>query len=310
MTGRAMVAGRYTNGRNPYYSLWNGTAWSAMSPPTLITNPHGGGDVRTTRLAAHPNSNEIALVFLTSQKQLVGFIWNGNAWAGNALLTSDLTEAQYSPFAVAYEQLSGRALFIYAVAGGNQWHYRIWDGNTLSAAASLGSLSNKGRTLRLAPLPGSNTIAALAISSDRVLTMGIWNGNAWTSVGAIATNLYSGDVPSAAVAWESSGEEALIFFTQNSNRKFVYYRRWNAAANSLGALQTGPNLVNDFRTVEALTIPGEDRIILLTGDSKSELKYVLWGGDEFEVSVPQMLHNKLYSINQQSYNLTSLLSSE
>jgi hypothetical protein len=57
-----------------------------------------------------------------------------------------------------------------------------------------------------------------------------------------------------------------------------------------------------------LTIPGEDRIIVLGGNKNNELKYVLWGGDNFKVAIPQLLHNNLYAVSNECFNLTSLLS--
>src|SRR3989344_2297267 len=144
---RAIVVYKDANGYgDPDYRIWDGTSWSAA---TNIIIP-SAGEVRWIELAPHPWSSEIVMITLNSggTPDVYGMRWDGVAWTQMEVgppTTWDTAAANSGNPAdtpskvidVAYEQLSGRAMFIWGDDVNGRQSYRIWDGAALSAPANL-----------------------------------------------------------------------------------------------------------------------------------------------------------------------------
>lgn len=194
---RAVVVYNNANNRNPAYRIWNGTAWTAAV--TLDTEL--GANYNTTsasapiwiELAANPlgNSNEIVLLTLdaAASPDVYGVRWNGSAWSRMSAATGswDTTAADsgvpaVSPskvIDVAYEQLSGRAMFIWGDATATDNYYRIWDGTNLSAAnilLDIPAMSGAADWVRLVPRPNSNELMYGVQDSALDLNTRRWSG--------------------------------------------------------------------------------------------------------------------------------------
>lgn len=202
---RAVVVYKDANGSaDPDYVIWNGANWSVATNINIPTT----GEVRWIELAAHPRSSEIVMITLDSNVDVYGMRWPGGGAAGSAwndmgvagtwdTSAADSGEPDMSPskvIDVAYEQLSGRAMFIWGDTTATDNYYRIWDGANLSAAnilLDIPGMIDEADWVRLVPRPGSNELmygvqdggnppGPGATTPD--LNTAFWDGTNWTNI--------------------------------------------------------------------------------------------------------------------------------
>jgi len=234
-TDRAIVVYNDTTA-DPDYRIWDGTAWSAV--PTNI-NLTTTGDPLWIELASNPLSDEIAMIIADANDDVQGMRWTGGvtgAWSnmGAGVWDANAANSVTKVIDVAYEQQSGRAMFMWADITTTDQYYRIWDGTTLSAANILWDISTMGgdgEWIRLAPDPTSNRIMYGVQDAVRDLHTAFWNGAAWGSNTRHDTNMEDANDRNFDIAFDpgNAGNAWLIWGsrtgTQQANRK-----QWTGAA--------------------------------------------------------------------------------
>ncbi len=183
-SGKAVIVYLPNSGSSDFaYRTWDGSNWSSSA---TVTDSPTTGVVRWIESAANPTaaSNEIAMIMLDSNTDVYGLVWDGNVW--NAMGTSsvwDLSAATSirKTIDVAYEQISGRAMFIWGDAASRYQYYRIWNGSSLTPLFSLNILSQGGPSewIRLVSRPNSNEILYGAQDGGRDLNTRKWSGSGW-----------------------------------------------------------------------------------------------------------------------------------
>jgi hypothetical protein len=178
---RAIVV--YNDGdSNPSYRIWDGAGWSgAVNIPIPTTGSPNWIEVARNPVAG---SSEIAMILLDSNSDVYGMRWTGAAWNNMGVAGVWDTSASTSTskaIHVAYEQLSGRAMFIWGSSTNRIQRFRIWDGAALSGITDLNIASMGGRAnwCRLAADPFSNGIMYSVQDSGKDLNTRYWNGSAW-----------------------------------------------------------------------------------------------------------------------------------
>jgi len=185
---RAIVVFNNGNNRNPAYQVWDGTSWSA----TVGLNVSLGGNYDSTNNAPRwielapnplPTSNEIALMTLDAGSDVYGVRWNGTAWARMSAATlweNSASTNSRKAMDVAYEQLTGRALFIWGDNFNDRQRWRIWTSSTstLSGASNLfiNAMNQRAYWVRLVPRPNSNQLMYVVQDNGRDLNSALWNG--------------------------------------------------------------------------------------------------------------------------------------
>jgi hypothetical protein len=165
----------------PKYMIWNGTSWSDNT--TIGNIPTGVA--YWIELAPNPldGSNEMAMITLNSAKGVSGMVWKGSAWdnMGTTAVLSSVPLATKKCIDVAYEQKSGRAMFIWADSVATQQYYRIWNGSTLTSKALLKipEMGGVGQWARLVPDPNSNKLMYGVQDAKANLNTRQWSGSAW-----------------------------------------------------------------------------------------------------------------------------------
>lgn len=190
---RAVVVFNNANNRNPAYQIWNGTVWTA----TIGLNVDLGGNYNTTgnfvprwiELAPNPltTSNEIALMTLDSGSDVYGVRWTGTVWARmSAATTSWETTASTNTrkaIDVAYEHLTGRALFMWGDNFNDRQLYRIWTSSTSTLSGintlMIPAMNNRANWIRLVPQANSNNLMYVAQDDGSDLNTALWNGAAF-----------------------------------------------------------------------------------------------------------------------------------
>jgi hypothetical protein len=182
MNDRAVVVYNNNNGADPAYRIWDGTS---LSSPSTINIPTSGVPF-WIELAPNPlsTSNEIVLMTLDANVDVYGMRWDGSAWSNmGAPATWDTSAAIATRkcIDVAYEQQTGRAMFIWGASVNQRQRYRIWDGSNLTAATNLDipAMTRVANWVRLVPDPTSNRLMYGVQDEGADLNTRLWSGSAW-----------------------------------------------------------------------------------------------------------------------------------
>lgn len=189
------------NSADPNYRIWDGTAWSGATNINLPTT----GEAFWIELSLNPLNDEIAMITLDANYDVKGMRWPGGGASGAAwdemggLGTWDTSAANDCPVSVnfckvidvAYEQLSGRAMFIWGDNANGLQRYRIWNGatSTLDPPSDLdltsipgSDMNGEANWLRLVARPNSNELLYGVQDENRDLFTARWTGaSPWVS---------------------------------------------------------------------------------------------------------------------------------
>lgn len=224
-----LVAYEDNGGPNTFAKVWTGTAFN-----TQISMSGVPTDSRWFREVSSPKTGEkiIALIDNTTNDPLMLFTWSGTAWTldKNIPLTGISAGDATRPFDVAYEELSGDALFLFSDYSTNQLRYYkrvagVWDaGATVAAASTAGTgFSTFKRWVRLEAQFESDSILAGYLSDSETIGAMIWDGSTNTfgsqlsdAVG-VSTATATSDEQPFDIAWESSSGTPMIFWGTTGN---------------------------------------------------------------------------------------------
>ena len=245
---RAVVVYRQAgnNTAAPLYSIWDGSSWvvngSSITVPTTRAP-------RWIELAPNPisNSNEIAMMLVDRNDDVYGMAWTGAAWSnmGVGTVWDDADDSATKTIDVAYEQQSGRAMFIWADDSDDDQRYRLWNGASLTGLGTLtiGAMdgSERGEWLRLAPQTGSNNILYGVQDQGGDLNTRFWNGGAWDGAGPHPehdpsvedTNDRSFDI-----VFETYAPNTHLAWLVWGNGTIVSRKQWNSNTTSWGGTTT------------------------------------------------------------------------
>lgn len=302
---RAIVV--YDDGTaDPDYRIWDGVGWSAAG---ININVPTTGIARWIELARNPlgGSNEIAMILLDSNDAVYGMRWTGGGWdnmgAGAAwgITATSTTKAIH----VAYEQLSGRALFVWGRNVNSSIGYRIWTGVNLLPAQNQNITSIGGNTanwMRLGADPYSNDIMLEIQDNGRDLITSLWNGGAWDATGTQHDNSTEDASRNADVVFETAPANAGRAWLLWGNGSRLSRRQWNGAAwggitttgddTSLVQLMAHPVSGDVFSGIyESSTSATKDiwESHLTGGSAVWSAKFTVWGGNTVASPVMERL---------------------
>ena len=175
----------------PYYSIWNGSSWSAGS--AIYTSPLTGQPyfIKTTP-CPKANSQNIGLIWQDSNRDVFGEGWNGTSWTNmgySSTWSTNVVNVNGRSVGIAAEQSSGDIIFVYAEKSG-QWElfYKVWNGTTLTSESAIGATwKDSVRWIDLTAVPGTDQILLAYVTDNTANTLwtNTWSGTAW---GASSTN--------------------------------------------------------------------------------------------------------------------------
>ncbi len=304
---RAIVV--YNDGTaDPDYRIWDGVGWSG---PWDINVPTTGSP-NWIELARKPGvSSEIAMILLDSNSYVYGMRWTGAAWNNMGVAGVWDTAASTSTtkaIHVAYEQLTGRAMFIWGSSTNRRQRFRIWDGATLTLSgitnldiANMGGVAN---WIRLAADPYSNGIMYSVQDSGRDLNTRYWDGAAWDTAASHPEHDTGTE--------DTSRNNDIVFetFAANAGRAWLLWgngsrlsrRQWNGAAWG-GIATTG----DDTSLVQMVAHPVSGAVLsgiyessasatddiweshLTSGGAVWSAKFTVWGGPTVAAPVMERL---------------------
>ena len=286
------------------YRIWDGASWSAAN---TITTPPTTGVVKWLDVTQNPvsSSNEVALIMLDANIDVYGMAWDGTSWgnmgdgavwdASAAIDTEKVTD-------VAYEQISGRAMFIWGDATATDQYYRIWNGSTLTAATLLdipaaGGVAN---WIEIVPRPSSNELMYGVLDAGSDLNTRKWSGSAWDTAAQHPEHTAGAENNSSMVfdlIWEThtsfssgSGKAWILWGNGKAVSAKPWTGAWESAATLAGSDDTsfirlkadptsGAVFAGIYQNVSSAVGARDINERRLTGGSEAwTTKNIIWGG--------------------------------
>ncbi len=244
-----LVSYEDNGGNNTWSRIWTGTTWNpalGSAATSMSTTP---SDSRWFREVSSPKTGEkiVALLDNISPDTIYVFTWSGTAWSLSLTipLTGVTTADVTRPFDVAYEELSGDALFVYSDYSTNQLKYykRVggtWDSSASNAGTGFDVFK---RWVKLKPQFQSDSILVGYVNNNNRIGAMIWNGatNAFGNQFTDASGTTAATSANAAfdIAWETQSGIPMIFWGTTNND--ILYRRFTA-----GTWQTETSGITGF----------------------------------------------------------------
>jgi hypothetical protein len=287
-SGKGLVVSR-KNTDILYYNVWN-SATNSWGPGYTL-NQSLGGNIKWVRLIPRPNSNDIALLYSTTQNKVGFYLWNGSAFSlidsGNPRCNS-LPTVEYSlPFDGAWLNDGLRLLVVCGVGGGNAVSFTYTSSTTSNATSSLGAGNNISH-VKLFPNPfDPNRIGFVGMplsgTSDVSVTGGIWRWNrtnntgTWIGLSEISATgrSYGGAYYPASGAWFDASTTIVAYAYADGAtdslhaKKLVEGGSWSAADDSLLVTTQAWNNVKLYNNV------GNGEMLLFVEDNATAPDF--WG---------------------------------
>lgn len=269
--------------KDVYYRVWNGSSWSSENMLDLPT----AGYPRWVIMASNPTSDEIVVATHDSQRDIAVSVWDGDGF-GNTLTVETSSPGPGSPcLGVAYESISGRAIVVWSQFNDDRLHYRVWDGASWNPQEVAPTLSATARWLRFAPDPASDRILMGMLDSGNDVNVTFWDGASWEPYLEVETGVGSTSGRCFDVAYESSGDEAMVAWWDNGVST-LDYRVWSSGAWSEELM--GPELAGQIWIVQLVPNPVTDVIFLSTkihpAALQENLKVARWNGSSWGAAMP------------------------
>jgi hypothetical protein len=238
------------------YRTWNGATWSGAATTTMSTV----GIPAWIEMAQNPSStsNDIVLLVLGSNggnPRIYGKRWNGAAWAqleAGAPTIWDVTVAPstYKAMDVAYEQQTGRAMFIWGDDVSDSIRYRVWNGATLSVGATipgLTAMANVASWIRLIPDPFSDQLMFGVMDAGRDLNTALWSGLGWSVHARHDNSTEAGNDRNFDIIFETHSSNPsvawLVWGGRVGGTRWTYRKRWDGGWSAAAAMSDRSALV-------------------------------------------------------------------
>lgn len=255
-SGRAVIAYTPSSGSADFaYRTWDG---ATLSGATTITAPPTTGALNWLELRQNPlsASNEIAMIMLDANIDVYGMVWTGSAWSNmgtSAVWDASASIATRKAIDIEYEQISGKAMFMWGDSVATDQYYRTWNGTTLGGATLLDIAAQGGVTnwLQLAARPNSNEIMVGVQDAGSDLNTRKWSGTAWDTAtqhpehAATVENIASRAFD---IVWETHSANVGKAWILWGNGTTVTSRPWSGTAWGTAAIMTGSDDSSFIRT--------------------------------------------------------------
>ena len=288
-SGDAMVV--YSNNdNNPVFRTHGLGVWSAEAPVFASPDDYGTGTALWVELAARPNSDEIALVFLTDDSDLVAVIWDGDSWdeagTGTLLDSTIATTTLSQAFDLAYETLSGDLLVTWGHTNLiEEVRYAVKPaGSDTFTNADVNSAEAIGAIVRLAADPGSDQIAcALSEGSLDDDTVGmIWNGSAFVHIAEFDLTA-AADCKDVAVSWVGSSGVAVFVYKDADGGGTLDWARYTVTGWQVQADQALPG-IGDLEFIQGQSFPVQDKAMFVMSDDTASLFALTYNGATWTIT--------------------------
>jgi hypothetical protein len=250
--------------------VWQSTQWSA---------PAGTLDFGAKQywmvMARCPVRAEVIAVCSLQTEILRASVQTSSTWHDLVTATANCGTLITRPFALAYEQVSGRGLMVYRSANSPTIYYQVWNGTAWSAQNSTAStLTGNPLWMTLAPKAGSNEIVLLVTDSNADIAAMVWDGVGFGNKLTLETGASSTSGQCADVAYESGTGRAMVVWGRTASVQ-PRVRFWNG---SWSAETAGPTQITAPTWVKLAPSRTTNSVLMGTLDLVGRVYGEVWNG--------------------------------
>jgi len=300
ITKRASTTSVYSNTRGllaygesgvntPTYRLWNTTsgAWTTAASAVSIGTPLEYASVLCS------NKREECALLTTDTLEDVNvqfrsriqdtLCWNNGSACNQVREVETVTPALagVKQAGMAYENVSGRLLIVWAGDANSELEYRVWNGTHFSSEGSFTFTAVIGTIewIDVEHEPGTNRIAVAAAGSDNEGAVVIWNGTAFESgcQSAIVAGLSASERQKVDCAFEQLTGDLFCGFGIDSTTEFIYVTKPFGSCVYTQTQTTDQAERSNF--IDVSPRAGSDIILIVhIADSGDDMEAVAWRG--------------------------------
>lgn len=236
-------------------------------------------------MSSSPNSDEIIVAVLDDGEEIAVSVWNGDTFTNTMNIETRVPTSSRECMCVAYESVSGNAIVVWSEFKGDSAHYRIWNGESWSAEADTPTLGSTPAWVRLASDPTSDRILLGTLTGADDVNVTFWDGASWEPWFEVETGTGNSVRRCFDVAYESSGNEAMVAWWDNGVET-LDYRVWTPSGGWSPEL-IGPDLGGQIWIVQLMPDPDSDAMILSTkvhtAALQEDLRVTRWRGSSWDL---------------------------
>ncbi len=272
------------NSTTPKFKIWNGTSWSgSMSTQNIKGVPE------SIVVRARPGTNEVMAVIFDQGLDTNSLYFNGGSYT-QANWTWHKEHASGSPAdlkkMVDFDWSSSNSnigtMIFSNTPSDSSLTFRVFTAdNTGDGSWSVaGNSSNQaGRLGGMSVVAAGNLGNFLGCDKDNSSAIYCYESDLSGSIGSpfILGNSTIEDNMSFGIGFESASSEGLVVYSDNSTT--AKYRTYDATTNSFsGELSYGTAVSARVRSVVVKSAPGNDDIMVVTGDDNNDIYTRVWDG--------------------------------
>lgn len=276
----AMVAYGRAGSTQPGYRIWNDDAWGDEQLASDVDSIP-----RWLVLRGSPASSQFALATLDQANAVNVQLWNGSSWGMPFTAAPNMHMNEIRAFDMAYEQQSGRILFVYRHAAVGMGRYRVYDGTVWYGQSHMPSEFDRGLAwMKLAPRQESNELLAVA-QRDRAPGAGnaepiaatLWNGEQFVHPIILSGDSGPIDYQHADAAFEGTSGNAMVVYSDGETTP-----RYRTLVDGVWSAQLSlPDLGEEPHWMRLVANPMSDEIVLGVLDAGDRLHANVWNGSSW-----------------------------
>lgn len=286
--------------RAPYFASWDGSTWNGGCDTPLPTIGQQSGLVVNQ---PNPRRSEMAAMALDNDRNAWGLIYKNGRWGSAFQISGDTGQTTTRCFDVAYEQLSGDAIFAAFDSSSSRVHYRVVDANGPTVDSDM-SVPNSAaiKVLSLMAKRGSDEVMMLASgltsSGGKYLLANRWTGNTWTGWVELVYGLQSTSTENFAGAYEALSGRAVVVYAAGTGSTPTYRvfsgTSWSDPA-TMGAIG------GVAKWIRLAPQPKSNRILMVVEDDQRDINALTWSGSAW--SSPTEVENNIPGTTRRAFDL-------
>lgn len=273
VAGRRVIYSQWPN-QIPQVRVWTGSTWGA---PTATQD--FGAKQYWALIRRCPIRQEVLIACSTQGDDLVASVETGSTWGNLLNASNNIGTINSRPFAIAYEQTSGRAMIAYRNANNASIFYRIWNGSTWSSESSTSSpLTGNPTFIKLVPKPSTNEMMLYVLDTNNAIAAMVWDGTSFSNKVTLETSAPSSSVECVDAAYEVGTGRCMVIWSR-AGRNDPRYIIWNGTSWSATTVMADAGAIPQW--FHLASDKASNKLMLGMSDSANHVSAAIWNGSSW-----------------------------
>ena len=276
----------------PRYRQWVGADWSDETSANNV-----GGTTRWIVMQSCPTRNETIMGTLDASYDVNAQVWDGSTWGAVQQFSGSLDSYTRRGFDVAYEQISGDAMFVYLNTKIDEGvpEYRVWDGSLWTGGAAVDGTSPGAGDIgwvRLAADPNSDEMVLVTLDDERDIRAQVWDGSNWGNPIIVTDESRAYGYQCYDVVYDQTGNAMVVWADMGTST--VRSRVWNGTA--WGAVGDIYAFTDSVYWIKLAADPNSNNMLMGALDEDKDVRVTVWNGTVWSSNI--LIEENTYENNK------------